>query len=107
MNLRLPLFVLVTGAAGIIASACGSSGDESTFGGADAGSDSLYGGQNNGEGGFDLRDANLDPDAFFAIDPPLQWCGPPGGEPDAGPPPTGTEECPSDKNRQGCTCANL
>ncbi len=41
-------------------------------------------------------------DAFWASDPPPKWCGPDGSaQPVA---PTGTLDCPSDKNREGCEC---
>jgi len=42
-------------------------------------------------------------DAFFATDPPPTYCVLDGGAAPA--PPTGTPECPSDKNRQGCPCS--
>lgn len=41
-------------------------------------------------------------DAFWANDPPPKWCGPTGSPPPV--PPTGTLDCPSDKNREGCPC---
>lgn len=44
---------------------------------------------------------SITPDAYFFEDPPPPYCGPDGGAP---PDPTGTLECPSDKNRQGCPC---
>jgi hypothetical protein len=44
-------------------------------------------------------------DAFFAKDPPPQYCGPDGGAGSKPPPtPGGTPDCPSDKNREGCPC---
>src|SRR5215471_5870701 len=103
MNLRLPFFVLVAGFAGVVASACGSSDDSVFNPGDDGDSGPHYGGQNNQDGDLSFNDAALDPDAFWAQDPPLQWCGPDGGAPDAAPP-TGTVDCPSDKNREGCPC---
>ncbi len=48
----------------------------------------------------------FDPDAFWANDPPPQWCGPDGGWTPP-PPPGGTPDCPDDKNRQGCPCTAL
>ena len=48
-----------------------------------------------------LRDAAAD--AFFINDPPPPFCGPDGGMSPA-PKIEGTEECPADKNREGCTC---
>ncbi|MFH2004985.1 MAG: hypothetical protein ABI333_00230 [bacterium] len=52
-----------------------------------------------------IHDAQPAPnwDAFFAADPPPQYCGP--GSPDAAVLPGGTPECPDDKNREGCPCA--
>ena len=44
-------------------------------------------------------------DAFFATDPPPMYCGFDGGTPP--PTPTGTLDCPSDKNREGCPCPTL
>src|SRR3954469_4881420 len=99
MNLRLPFLVLIVGSAGVVASACGSS-DDSVFNAGDGGADGT-GGPNNGDGSFGGGDTALDPDAFFATDPPLKWCGPDGGAPDAAVP-NGTVDCPSDKNREGC-----
>lgn len=42
----------------------------------------------------------------YANDPPLQWCGPKGGA-SAPKPPTGTDACPSDKNKPGCACDSV
>ena len=42
-------------------------------------------------------------DAFFAEDPPPEYCGP--GDADAAVLPGGTPECPDDKNREGCPCS--
>jgi hypothetical protein len=106
MKLRLLGVVVGAGAMGLIASACGSN-DDSTFNPNDAGDEfDPFGGQHNGDGGFDFDafgDVHLDPDAFWATDPPPQWCGPDGGAP-APVPPGGTPECPDDKNREGCPC---
>jgi hypothetical protein len=44
------------------------------------------------------------PDAFFADDPPPQYCGPDGEPGDPPELPGGTPECPDDKNREGCPC---
>jgi hypothetical protein len=78
--------------------ACGSS-SESVF--LDAGTPST---------GFDT-DAALgasdpnEPDAdLYANDPPPPWCGPDGGGAEP-PKPGGTEACPDDKNKPGCSCA--
>ena len=63
------------------------------------------------DGGFDRqiqpdgsRDVGPNWDAFFAADPPPRMClqdGTIGAPPD---PPSGTPECPDDKNREGCPC---
>jgi hypothetical protein len=45
-----------------------------------------------------------DPDAFFAEDPPPQYCGPDGEPSEPAELPGGTPECPDDKNREGCPC---
>ena len=87
-------------AAVFVAVACGSSGG-SNFnpnGGSSGGSSSGDNNANLGDSGFSL-------DALAAADPPNQWCGPDGGEPDAG---TlgGSPDCPTDKNLQGCPCGN-
>ena len=42
---------------------------------------------------------------LYANDPPPKWCGP-AGQPEP-PQPTGTIECPSDKNKPGCACDNV
>ncbi|MFO0676897.1 MAG: hypothetical protein U0169_10200 [Polyangiaceae bacterium] len=62
------------------------------------------------DGGF-REDASESVDAFFAVDPPAMWCGPANFDagPDASgpkppPTPTGTLQCPSDKNLPGCPC---
>jgi hypothetical protein len=47
-------------------------------------------------------DASTNPDAFFINDPPPPYCGPEEDRPDDLP--SGTVECPSDKNREGCSC---
>ncbi len=70
--------------------------------------------QNGDDGGQQRSDSSLGPqegedapglgaDAFWAKDPPPQWCGPDGGATQP-PIPTGTIDCPSDKNREGCPC---
>jgi hypothetical protein len=50
-------------------------------------------------------DLMFNPDAFWAQDPPLMFCGF-----DGGPPPVipgGTPQCPDDKNREGCPCTTV
>ncbi|MBI3181810.1 MAG: hypothetical protein HYZ28_06670 [Myxococcales bacterium] len=70
-------------------------------GGSDAG-----GAEDSGTPDSGKPDASaIDPNAFWANDPPPKWCGPDGGTAPALP--GGTPECPDDKNRQGCPCAEL
>jgi hypothetical protein len=52
------------------------------------------------EGGF--SDAPPYDPNLYKNDPPPPWCGPETGV--APPPITGTEDCPSDKNKPGCGC---
>lgn len=65
------------------------------------------------DAGFFIGDAGPvlevgpNPDAFFATDPPPQYCGPTGGGGEPPPIPGGTPECPDDKNREGCPCTNV
>jgi hypothetical protein len=81
------------GTGGSSANTGGSGGSGSTGGGSMSGS---------GGGGSDAGTA-IDPNQFWANDPPPMWCGPDGG---STPPmvPGGTPDCPDDKNRQGCPC---
>ncbi len=94
-------------ALGAVAAACGSSSSSNTFGNDGGGPDSTIGGEGGIFGGDSsgggMRDNYIDPDAFWAMDPPPMWCGPDGGAP-APPPPGGTPDCPDDKNREGCPC---
>lgn len=87
---------------GALVLACGSE-KGSTF--EDKGPDQADSGSNTdgGDGTFDPsgRDAG-DP---YANDPPPPWCGP-SGQPEP-PKPGGTEECPDDKNKPGCPCADV
>ncbi len=78
-----------------IVAACGSD-PESEFGSS--------GGISKFEDGGSIGDPNAQPDSGdpFANDPPPQWCGPAGQPVPAKP--TGTEECPDDKNKPGCGC---
>jgi hypothetical protein len=59
------------------------------------------------DGGMLAPDKGVQPnwDAFFANDPPPQYCGPTGGGGTPPPLPGGTPDCPDDKNREGCPCA--
>ena len=106
MNLRSPAFPLLALCAATVSvalSACGTSGESLFNDVGDGGDSGIFGGQNNGDGSFGASDTSLDPDAFFAKDPPPMWCGADGG---GTPPPTpgGTVDCPDDKNREGCAC---
>jgi hypothetical protein len=96
----------------VLVGACGSSSPEGGYNGPDT--DGGSGGK--GDGGpvlsFDAQlgtdalgatDSYIDPDAFFATDPPAMWCGPDGGA-SMQPVPGGTPQCPDDKNREGCPC---
>ena len=78
---------------------CGSNpdafGDAAALGDASMNTDASFGAQSDAEG--------PGADAFFAKDPPPQWCGPDGGATKP-PTPTGSIDCPSDKNREGCPC---
>jgi hypothetical protein len=49
-------------------------------------------------------DLAFDRDAFFITDPPPKYCAIDGGNFTPPPLPTGTLDCPSDKNREGCPC---
>jgi hypothetical protein len=49
-------------------------------------------------------DAEITADAFFADDPPPMMCGP-DGMMESAEQPGGTPNCPDDKNREGCPCA--
>src|SRR5262249_7240180 len=57
-----------------------------------------------GEAGFD-PDSDTTSADLYKKDPLPAWCGPAGGQnlPDI----SGTEECPSDKNKPGCACDKL
>jgi hypothetical protein len=59
-----------------------------------------------GTGGGTAGGSAIDPNQFWANDPPPMWCGPDGG---TTPPmlPGGTPDCPDDKNRQGCPCPTV
>jgi len=113
----LALSVAIAMGGGALALTAGCSSSQSTFGdgGVGSGPDGTMGGD--GSGGIILNqkytgtlgghmeggptDAGYGSDAFFAMDPPLMYCGVDGGAP---PTPGGTPTCPSDKNRQGCPC---
>ncbi|MBI5480293.1 MAG: hypothetical protein HY906_15620 [Deltaproteobacteria bacterium] len=108
--LRFPLLpALVLATAASLALGCGAGGvnpgnipDGGLHGDGAGGGDGPVGQQD----GPTYGDAHspFDPDAFWAQDPPPEWCGPDGG---ATPPqpPGGTPDCPDDKNRQGCPCS--
>lgn len=100
---RMALALAAAGSVGVLAQACGTSGE--------SGSNFPTPGSDGGTGGgfldADFGDGarvGYDPDAFFVNDPPPAWCGPAGGATQP-PAPGGTPECPDDKNREGCPCA--
>jgi hypothetical protein len=84
---------------------CGSNGGGhfSTAGSSSGGSTSSGG--NSGMGGnildFDAQQVDYSAEQIYANDPPPMSCDGGGMAP---PPPTGTPECPSDKNLPGCPC---
>jgi hypothetical protein len=107
------LFASLAAGTGVVAaSACGSSSSNGGNGGTDGGTGTDGGGIGTGQ-----RDSGVNmlktmqmvgvvgpdsgPDAYFANDPPPMYCGYDGG---MLPPITGTVQCPSDKNREGCPC---
>ncbi len=95
-----PTFLAFLGAIGVTAAlvvACGSTGS-STFVDETKQNPPTFGGP---DGGFGLIDGSSNID-LYANDPPPAWCGPDAGAPP--PQPGGTEECPDDKNREGCRC---
>src|ERR1700728_1130600 len=105
----LALSVGIAMGSGALALTAGCSSSQSTFGdgGTGSGPDGTMGGD--GSGGIILNhkdtgtlgghvegaptDAGYGSDAFFAMDPPLMYCGVDGGAP---PTPGGTPTCPSD-----------
>ncbi len=93
---NLLLSILACGSVAAIVIACGS--DESKFG------DGSIGPAVFPEAGFGEGGASPDDD-LYKNDPLPKWCGPDGG--DTLPPITGTEDCPSDKNKPGCGCENV
>jgi hypothetical protein len=109
---RLVGVVAVASTVSLTFAACGSS-TGSSFGDAGPGGGGGEGG--NGLGGGDaslshdtgslkgppMKDSSVSMDAFFANDPPPMYCGVDAG---AVTPITGTLDCPSDKNREGCPC---
>jgi hypothetical protein len=92
------LFFFGTLAVASLVAACGSS-SRSTF----AGEEDAGGGEPTGEFAPTEPAPEVDP---YANDPAPKWCGPKDG---AKPPPTptGTESCPSDKNKPGCACDDV
>ncbi len=92
------LGVVALGATSALASAACSSSGESTF---DFNPDSgvgVFASPDAALGAVDGKAADLS-----ANDPPGKWCGPAAGPP-APPMPSGSEKCPSDKNKPGCPC---
>jgi hypothetical protein len=98
MTTRALALITIVSVVSAVAAACGSSGKNSEFGNGeqDGSVDPIY-----NDAGFGPLDGAFDPDAFWAKDPPPQWCGPGDKTPV---PPGGSPECPSDKNREGCAC---
>jgi hypothetical protein len=108
-------------AACVVALGCSGAVNKSPAAGKGGGAGSSGGGMSSKDGGVDpfgnasrdgsftnipeggLKDASsTSPDAFFINDPPPPYCGPDAGT--AVETPTGTIQCPSDKNREGCPC---
>lgn len=92
---NLLLSILTCGSVAAIVIACGS--DESKFGDPST-NPAVF-----PEGGFGEGGPSPGTD-LYKNDPPPPWCGPDSGVPL--PPIGGTEECPDDKNKPGCGCAN-
>ena len=88
-------FTVVTVAAAALVAACGTT-TRSTF----ASEDEADGGATTGEFAPTEPAPEVDP---YANDPAPKWCGPTSGSKPP-PTPTGTEACPSDKNKPGCAC---
>ena len=91
---KLLLSFLACGSVAAVVIACGS--DESKFDDGDIGPAVFPEAGSLGDGGANPSDD------LYKNDPPPPWCGPE-GQPEP-PPITGTEECPSDKNKPGCGC---
>ena len=87
-----------TSVIGVALAACGDDGGSKFGDGTDSGTDpTLF------EGGFGSSDGSaVDGGNPYANDPPPMYCVLDGGA--APPPPTGTADCPSDKNKPGCPC---
>lgn len=79
---------------GLLIVACG---EESKFKDGNSGNPTFGGGQ--------FADGGGNPVDLYKNDPLPKWCGP--GEDPAKGQITGTEECPSDKNKPGCGCENV
>ncbi|MBI2893596.1 MAG: hypothetical protein HYY06_08580 [Deltaproteobacteria bacterium] len=107
---RLVFLVLASGWVGC-APAAGGGGDDDDSGGGDGDGDVDGDTDTDADNDGDLdRPPEIpepDPDAFFADDPPPQYCGPDGNAVDPPEPPGGTPECPDDKNREGCPCETV
>lgn len=102
MRRPLPRLVTVLGstlAVAALAVACGSSGRSGFGDGSSGGSSGTF--DTDGSFGPGRPDGG-DP---YANDPPPAWCGP-SGQPEP-PKPGGTQLCPDDKNKPGCSCNNL
>jgi len=80
----------------------GGDGDSQDDGGMDGGRFGNPDPNDRLDGGFVDLDATTSPDAFFVNDPPPPYCGP--DDMHMVETPTGSLACPSDKNREGCSC---
>jgi hypothetical protein len=98
-TLRAGFGMLLSGAIALVIVACNSTSDNG-FGG--EGSSSGASGGDPGAFGTSSRDAGGPPVDIYANDPPPPWCGPSGAP--VPPKPTGSLECPDDKNKPGCGC---
>lgn len=95
------------GPAALKGGSLGALGDAAVDGGSDLFSnpnrDAAF--RNIPDGALTYSDATPTVDAFFINDPPPPYCGPAGNMPAEIP--TGTLQCPSDKNREGCPCPEV
>lgn len=82
-------------------------GDSDTDADGDSDVDGDVDGDTDGDSDIDASPPQPNPDAFFALDPPPQYCGPDGEPQDPVEVPGGTPECPDDKNREGCPCTDV
>lgn len=98
LSSKMRVGLTVTGLIAALVLACGS----------EAGSEFDANGEPPGDtpsGSFGSSDEGPPDEDLYAKDPPPKWCGP--GDDPAPPEPGGTEECPDDKNKPGCSCTKL